>query len=77
LTTISALMPLQYSKGVEEVIFASNTSLYGWGAYLDQIDAEGKRYSLRFLSRLWTDSKKRYDVGKREYRELLKGLRKV
>ena len=66
LTTISALMLLWYSEGANKIIFILDISLNGWGAHLNQLDADEKRHLLRFLSSLWSESKKKYDVNKRE-----------
>ena len=35
LTTVSALMPLQYSEEADKVIFVSDANLNEWGAHLD------------------------------------------
>ena len=52
LTTVSALMFLQYSKKADKIIFALDISLNEWSAYLDQLNADRKRHLLRFLSSL-------------------------
>ena len=77
LTTVSALMPLQYGEEADKIIFISDISLNEWGAHLDQLNTNRKRHSSRFLSSLWFKSKKKYNTDKRECRGLLKGLKKV
>ena len=52
LTTVSALMSLQYNKKTDKIIFASDISLNEWDTHLDQLNADRKRHSLRFLSDL-------------------------
>ena len=34
------------------------------------------RYIIRFDNSLWNDSEKKYNINKREYRDLLKALKK-
>ena len=38
---------------------------------------EKKKYSVRYESKIWGDQKRKYDVIKREYREILKTLKKI
>ena len=52
LTTVSALMSLQYGEKTDKIIFILNISLDEWGAHLNQLDVNEKRHSLRFLSSL-------------------------
>ena len=52
LTTVPVLMPLQYDKETDKIIFASDISLNEWDTHLDQLNADKKRHSLRFLSGL-------------------------
>ena len=52
LTTVSALMPLQYDKRADKIIFASDININEWDTHLNQLNANRKRYSLRFLSSL-------------------------
>ena len=77
LTQAPALRGLDYSEGAGEIILAVDASLQGWGAILQQQDAEtGKRHPCRYESGHWTDQEARYDAGKRECRGLLKALKK-
>ena len=77
LTTAPALISIDYGSGACLIILAVDASLLGWGAVLMQLDAEGRRHPVRFLSGLWNDAEKRYDAGKLECRGVLKALKKV
>ena len=78
LTTASALRSLNYSLLIDEIILAVDFSLKKWNAILFQINSEtSKNHSSRYESDLWTMFESKYDVTKRECRELLKTLKKV
>ena len=78
LVTASALKPLNYSFLTDEIILAVDFHLKKWDVILSQINSEtSKNYSSRYKSGLWTIFESRYDVIKRECRELLKTLKKV
>ena len=78
LTTASTLRSLNYFLLTDEIILAVDFNLKKWSAILFQINSEtNKNYSSRYKSGLWTMFESKYDVMKRECRELLKTLKKV
>ena len=78
LTIASTSRSLNYSLLTDEIILTVEFSLKKWGAILSQINFEtSKNHSSRYESGLWTMSESKYNVIKREYRELLKALKKV
>ena len=78
LTTASTLKLLNYSLLTDEIILTVDFSLKEWGAILFQINSEtSKNHSSRYESGLWTMSESKYNIMKRECRELLKALKKV
>ena len=78
LTTASTLKLLNYSLLINEIILAVDFSLKKWDVILSQINSETKKnHSSRYESDLWTMFELKYDVIKRECRELLKTLKKV
>ena len=78
LTTAPTLKLLNYSLLINEIILAVDFSLKKWNVILSQINSEtSKNHSSRYESDLWTMFESKYDVTKRECRELLKTLKKV
>ena len=79
LTTAPTLVAANYTEGAGEIILAVDASLDGWGAVLMQCtrDNPKRRGIIRYESGLWSEQERRYDVGKRECRGVLKALKKV
>ena len=78
LTTAPTLKFLNYSSLIDKFILAVVFSLKKWSVILSQINFEtSKNHSSRYESDLWTIFESKYDVTKRECRELLKALKKV
>ena len=78
LTTASILRLLNYFSLIDEIILVVNFSLKKWNAILFQINFKtNKNYSSRYKSGLWTMFESKYNITKRECRELLKILKKV
>ena len=78
LTTASTLKFLNYSFLIDEIILTIDFNLEKWNAILFQINVEtNKNHFSRYKSGLWTMFESKYDVTKRECRELLKTLKKV
>ena len=78
LTIALTLRFLNYSFLTDEIILTVDFSLKKWNAILSQINSEtNKNHSSRYESGLWTMSESKYNVTKRECRELLKTLKKV
>ena len=76
LTEALALPTLDYSEEGGEIVLAVDASGEGWGAILQQ-EKDGKRHPIRYESGVWTAPEKKYNAGKREYRALLKSLKKL
>ena len=78
LTTAPTLKFLNYSFLTDEIILAVNFSLKKWNVILLQSNSEtNKNHSSRYESDLWTMFESKYNIIKRECRELLKALKKV
>ena len=78
LTTASTLRFLNYSFLIDEISLIVDFSLKKWNAILFQINSEtNKNDFFRYENDLWTMFESKYNVTKREYRELLKTLKKV
>ena len=78
LTTASTLKSLNYCLLIDEMILTINFSLKKWSAILSQINSKTrKNHFFRYESDLWTIFESKYNVIKRECRELLKTLKKV
>lgn len=58
------------------VFLIVDASLEGWGAVIEQVGLDDKRYLYRFESGIWSDAEKRYDATKRELRGLVYALRR-
>lgn len=61
LTTLPALVSLDYLEGEGEIILAMDASLERWREVLIQL-VKGKKHSLRYKSRIWSSAKKKYDA---------------
>ncbi len=61
---------------IDVVILAMNASLENWKEILMILRNE-KRHSVRYENEIWSNAKKKYDVIKRECREILKILKKI
>ena len=78
LTTASTLKLLNYSFLIDEIILAVNFNLKKWDVILSQINFQtNKNHFSCYKSDLWMMFESKYDVMKRECRELLKALKKV
>jgi hypothetical protein len=76
ITTAPALIQIDYSPGVGEIILMVDLSGAGWGATVNQLDKEDRRYLCRFESGIWSKGERKYDSGKLECRALLYALKK-
>ncbi len=61
---------------IDVVILAMNASLEDWKKILMILRNE-KRHSMRYESDIWSNAKKKYDVTKKECREIFKILKKI
>ena len=75
LTSPPALVLLNYTEGVVDIILAVNASLEGWGGVLMQL-VKGKRHLSRYKSGIWSSAEKKYDATKRKCQGVLKALKK-
>ena len=76
--TASTLRLLNYSFLIDEIILVVDFSLKRWDVILSQINSEtNKNHSSRYENDLWTMFESKFDVTKRECRELLKTLKKI
>jgi hypothetical protein len=69
-----ALIFIDYENDV--IIFAMNASLEDWRAVLMILRNE-KKHSIRYENDIWSNAKKKYDVTKKECRDVLKILKKI
>ncbi len=69
-----ALTSIDYA--IDVVILAMNASLEDWEKILMILRNE-KKHSMRYESDIWSDAKKKYDVTKRECRDVFKTLKKI
>lgn len=76
LTTLPALVFLDYSEGAGNIIFAVDASLEEWGRVLMQL-VKGKKHPSQYESVIWSSAEKNYDATKRECRGVLKAFKKV
>jgi len=74
LCNASALKRLDVNDGAGQILVGVDASLEGWGAILQQEDKNKDRHPCHYESGLWNNAKKRYDVRKRKYHGLKKGL---
>lgn len=65
LTTLLALVFLNYIEQASDIILTVDTSLKGWGRVLIQL-VKRKRHSLRYKSRIWSTVEKKYNVTKQK-----------
>ncbi len=61
---------------IDVIILAMNASLENWKKILMILRNE-KKHSVRYENEIWSNAKKKYDVIKRECREILKILKKI
>jgi hypothetical protein len=61
---------------IDIIILAMNASLEDWKKIL-MILRDEKKYSMRYESDIWSNEKKKYDVTKKECRDVLKTLKKI
>jgi hypothetical protein len=71
-----ALVAIDYSENAGDIILAVDSSFKNWGAVLVQM-VEKRRAFSRYESGMWSDVEQRYDVTKRECREVLKAFKRT
>src|SRR6266536_765393 len=71
----STLIIIIYTLRLEEIIIAVESKLGGWCAVLMQ-NVNGKRYSTRYKSGIWSPQEQKYDITKKECRGVFMILKK-
>jgi hypothetical protein len=61
---------------IDIIILAMNASLEDWKKIL-MILRDEKKHSMRYESDIWSNAKKKYDVTKKECRDVFKILKKI
>lgn len=65
-TTSPALVSLDYTESVDDIILAVDTSLDRWEKVLMQL-VKTKKHLSRYESGIWSNAEGNYDATKREY----------
>ena len=76
LTTLPAFVFLDYTENAGNIILTVDASLDRWGGVLMQL-VKGKKHPSRYENGIWSNAKRNYDTIKREFRSILKALKKV
>ena len=76
LTTLPALVSVDYIAEVGDIIFTIDASLEGWGGVLIQL-VQGKRHPSRYESGIWSSVEKKYDATKQKCRGVFESSKKV
>jgi hypothetical protein len=72
------LIKIDYSTKAGEIIVGVNASLKGYKGYLGQKDIKSRKVcSVYYKSGIWSQVERKYNTIKREYREVLKILKKL
>jgi hypothetical protein len=71
-----ALKTLDVSDGAGQIVVGVDASFKGCRVILQQEDENKDRHPCRYESGLWNNAETRYDMGKRECRELMKAHKK-
>ena len=77
LTTVTALIFIDYSEEADKIIIEADESDSEWEDTLSQMKKKiKKRHSIYYKSEFWSDTKRKYDVVKWECYAVLKILKK-
>ena len=76
LSSPPALVSINYSEPLLPIILSVDGSKKGWGAVLQQSDANNNRHPVRFESGVWSKSERNWDAGKHECKALLLAIKK-
>ncbi|KAB2109261.1 hypothetical protein AG0111_0g2620 [Alternaria gaisen] len=76
LTSPPALVSIDYSEPLRQIILACDGSKKGWGAVIMQVGLNGHRHPIRFESGVWSTTERNWDSSKHECKALLLALKK-
>ena len=72
------LIKIDYSIKAREIVVGVDASLEGYRGYLGQKDIKSKKvYPIYYKSSIWSQAERKYDATKREYKGVLKILKKL
>jgi hypothetical protein len=72
------LIKIDYSTKAGEIVVGVDTSLKGYKGYLGQKDIKSRKVRpIYYKSGIWSQVKRKYNAIKREYRGVLKILKKL
>jgi hypothetical protein len=78
MVTAPVLIKIDYSPGAGEIVVGVDASLEEYRGYLGQRDIKtGRVYPARYKSGTWSQAERKYDATKREYKGILKILKKL
>jgi hypothetical protein len=78
LVTALVLIKIDYNTKAGEIIVRVDASLEGYGGYLGQKDIKSRKVRpIRYKSSIWSQAERKYNATKREYRGVLKILKKL
>jgi hypothetical protein len=76
ITNAPALVSIDYTEPIRQIIISVDGSKKGWGAVLQQLDLDGLKRPVRFESGVWSISERNWDSGKHECKAMLLALKK-
>jgi hypothetical protein len=71
-----ALVSIDYTELIRQIIILVDGSKKGWGAVLQQLDLDGLKRPVRFELGVWLISERNWDLGKHECKAMLLALKK-
>jgi hypothetical protein len=72
------LIKIDYSTKAGEIIVKVDASLEGYRGYLGQKDIKSRKVRpIRYKSGIWSQAERKYNATKREYKGVLKILKKL
>jgi hypothetical protein len=72
------LIKINYSTKAGEIVIRVDTSLEGYRGYLGQKDIKSRKVCpICYKSGIWSQAERKYNTIKREYRGVLKILKKL
>ena len=78
MVTALVLIKIDYSTKAGEIMVRVDASLKGYRGYLGQKDIKSRKVRpIYYKSGIWSQAERKYDATKREYRGVLKILKKL
>ena len=72
------LIKIDYSTKAREIVIRVDASLKGYRGYLGQKDIKSRKvYPIHYKSSIWSQVERKYNAIKREYKRVLKILKKL